>query len=129
MKSKKIRLSALYGIIFTAELILTFLTMLIKNHTLSLFSLTDALGLIGLIGLMAGLILFVFQGGFFDGILYSFRRFARSWRQSQLRESDPETPMAEYKVHDGSHWPVTWPLLAVSLILILISLLLSLLLF
>ncbi|WP_010631322.1 DUF3899 domain-containing protein [Sporolactobacillus vineae] len=126
MKSKKLRLSSLYGLVFAAELVLTILTMLIRNRSLSYFALADALGLVGLLCLTAGLILFIFQGGFFDGILYSFRRFARAWRQKQLHEPDPETPLAEYKVRDGRRWPVTWPVLAVSLILVLVSLLLSL---
>jgi hypothetical protein len=126
VKSNKIRLSTLYYIVLAGELILTLLSMLIRNRSFSYFALADALGLIGLLSLMIGLILFIIQGGFFDGILYSFRRFARSWRQKQLGEADPETPMAEYKIHDGRHWPVTWPILTVSLIMILISLFLSL---
>lgn len=126
MKNKKFHRSILYSIILSGELVLTFLTMLIRDHSLSYFALTDALGLVGLICLVAGLILLIIQGGFFDGIIYSFRRFSRSWRQKQLGESDSEAPMAEYKIRDGSHWPVTWPMLIVSLIIILISLFLSL---
>lgn len=126
MKSKKMNPSPLYGVVLAAELVLTLLTMLLRNHSFSYFALTDALGLVGLLCLTVGLILFIFQSGFLDGIIYSFRRFARSWRQKQLGEADPETPMAEYKTHEGIHWPVTWPILAVSLLAILVSLLLSL---
>lgn len=126
MKQKKVRPSTLYGVVLATELVLTLLTMLLRNHSFSYFALADALGLVGLLCLTVGLILFIFQSGFLDGIIYSFRRFARSWRQKQLGEADPEAPMAEYQIREGTHWPVTWPILAVSLMAILVSLFLSL---
>lgn len=118
--------SITFIIVFAVELLASFAAMLFRNHQFSLFSLTDSLGLVSLIFLTAGLIIFVIQGGFFDGIVYSFRRFARSVRKKQLGDVDAEAPMAEYKIRDGSRWPVTWPLLFVSLILFILSLLLSL---
>ncbi|WP_241654946.1 DUF3899 domain-containing protein [Sporolactobacillus shoreae] len=125
MKKKKNRLIC-WIFVGGAEFLISFATMLIRNHQLSLFGFADSIGLISLIFMTAGLILFIIQGGFFDGIAYSFRRFARAVRKKQLGDVDAEAPMAEFKIRDGSRWSITWPLLFVSLALFGLSLLLSL---
>lgn len=119
------RMIVFYMVISAAELLVSFVIMFIRSHQLNLFSFTDSIGLASMIFLSTGLIIFIVQGGFFDGIAYSFRRFARTMRKRQLGDVDAEAPMAEYKIRNGYRWLITWPLILVSLLLFLLSLILS----
>ncbi|GAY75892.1 hypothetical protein NBRC111894_1446 [Sporolactobacillus inulinus] len=42
------------------------------------------LSVVSLLSLNLGLIIFIIQGGFFDGMTYSFKRVARAFRKNSL---------------------------------------------
>ncbi|RYM01770.1 DUF3899 domain-containing protein [Sporolactobacillus sp. THM7-7] len=118
-------LRLLYVLTFCIEGLLTLLIQPFYEQPFSLFALIDALATISLIFLTIGLIVFVIQGGFFDRMIESFRRFSRSARYKRLGEIDAEAPIIEYKRGDGRRSPITWPLIFTSLLLFVLSLFLS----
>ncbi|MCO7126671.1 DUF3899 domain-containing protein [Sporolactobacillus shoreicorticis] len=108
------------------ELILALFAQFFYKDPFSIRSIVDGLSTVSLLFFSAGLLLFVYQGGGFDGVVYSFRRFARSIRNRQIGENDAEAPLAEMKHHDGKkRASITWPLIIDSCLLFIASLLLS----
>lgn len=107
------------------ELVVTLAIQFFYHEPLSAGSLIDGLSTISLLFFCAGLSIFVYQGGFFDGMIYSFKRFARSVRNKQLGENDAEAPLTEFKHHDGNRSSITWPLIFDSLFLFIVSLIMS----
>ncbi|RYL89741.1 DUF3899 domain-containing protein [Sporolactobacillus sp. THM7-4] len=115
-----------FFLIFCSEGLLILLSQFFYQRPFSLLSLINAAAMISLIFFNAGLILFVFQGGFFDSMVYSFRRFSRALRNHQPGETDTEAPPEEYERRDGRRYPITWPLIFVSLLYFSASIILSL---
>ncbi|MDN3954203.1 DUF3899 domain-containing protein [Sporolactobacillus laevolacticus] len=107
------------------ELVFTLAIQFLYQKPFKIRSLIDGLSTISLLFLCLGLIIFVLQGGFFDGMIYSFKRFARSIRNRQLGEDEAETPLKEYKHRDGKRSPIIWPLIFDSLFLFIVSLVIS----
>lgn len=113
---------------FTIGLLELFFTLAIQflyQKPFIVRSLIDGLSTSSLLFLCLGLIIFVLQGGFFDGMIYSFKRFARSIRNRQLGENEAEAPLKEYKHRDGKRSPIIWPLIFDSLFLFIVSLVIS----
>lgn len=110
------------------ELVFTFAIQFLYPKPFVIRSLIDGLSTISLLFLCFGLIIFVFQSGFFDGMIYSFKRFARSIRNRQLGENEAEAPLKEYKHRDGERSPIIWPLIIDSFFLFVFTFVLSLLL-
>lgn len=123
MSLKMRRNTCFYAIGTTmAELLAAAVWQLFETHPFSPFAIVEGIGTVGLAFLNLGLIIFIYQGGFFDSIVYSFRRFSRSVRQRRLGENEAEAPMAEYKTRHGERWPLTGPLIGVSLLFFISSL-------
>lgn len=110
------------------ELVFALAIQFFYQEPFSAGSLIDGLSTISLIFFCAGLSIFVYQGGFFDGMIYSFKRFARSLRNKKFGENDAEAPLTEFK-HHGKRFSITWPLIFDSLFLFIVPFVLSLLLF
>ncbi|MDD9147284.1 DUF3899 domain-containing protein [Sporolactobacillus sp. CQH2019] len=114
-----------YFSVLSAELLLALFAQYFSPHAFSLISLLNSLSIVCLLFLSAGLIIFIIQGGFFDGIIYSFKRFSRTVRKNRLGDADAEAPLAEYRKRSGRRSPFTWPLIWVSLSLFCLSLAVS----
>jgi len=120
-KSKRFFLILL---ILVFEFVLTLFSQLIFS-SLSYLAFINHLSVISLLFFNFGLIVFIVQGGFFDGVVYSFKRFVRATRKKTFQEEDTEAPMAEYRHRNGKRSFIIWPLLLDSLFLFLLSIFLS----
>ncbi|MCO7174506.1 DUF3899 domain-containing protein [Sporolactobacillus kofuensis] len=117
------RISFLY--IGLVEVVLVMISQFLYHDPFSMLSLIDAVSMVSLFFFSIGLIMFIYQGGAFDGILYSFKRFARATRNKRLGEHDVEAPLAEFKHRDGKRSFVVWSLIFDSLVLFIFSLIFS----
>ncbi|RYL91473.1 DUF3899 domain-containing protein [Sporolactobacillus sp. Y61] len=122
MRSCSLKPGALYLSMAVIEPVLTVIIQFVYEHPFSVHALTDALGTISLLAFNVGLIIFIIQGGFFDGMIYSFKRFSRSVRKSRLGDQDTEPPLSQYKIRDGKRTGITWPLIIISAFYFLLSL-------
>ncbi|GGL45826.1 DUF3899 domain-containing protein [Sporolactobacillus putidus] len=125
MKIQLKRRQISYLVIIIVELLLTLFAQLLSVQPFSLIAIINALSVVSLVFLTIGLVIFVIHGGFFDGIVYSFKRFSRDIRKNRLGEADAEAPLAEYRKRDGQRPPLTWPLIWISFFLFCLSLVLS----
>lgn len=123
IRFNKLRIS--YLVIIIAELLLTLLAQFFSARPFSLITMINVLSTVSLVFLTIGLVIFIIQGGFFDSMVYSFKRFSRAVRKNRLGEADAEAPLAEYQRRDGQRSILTWALIFVSLFFFLLSLVLS----
>lgn len=114
MKSFFLNRRFCYFSVIACEPLLTIMSQFLYQHPFSGRTLLDSLGTISLIAFNVGLIIFIVQGGFFDSMVYSFKRFSRSMKKNRLGEQEAEAPLAEYKIRNGRRAPITWPLIFVS---------------
>ncbi|MFD2617109.1 DUF3899 domain-containing protein [Terrilactibacillus laevilacticus] len=115
-----------FGVIFLIESIACLVGLKYVYHHYTFLYLLNALSMTGLTFLALGLIIFIVQSGFFDAIVYSFKRFFRANRKKQLIDYEDDgpdnfTPRLQKKGSKG----ITLPLILISLLLFLISLILS----
>ncbi|MFX3619607.1 MAG: DUF3899 domain-containing protein [Sporolactobacillus sp.] len=116
----------LYLIVACSELGVCLIGQFFLSHPFSFLNLANAAGMVGLLSLLLGAVIFIVQGGFFDSIVYSFKRVSRTLRKRKLGAADAEAPLAELRRHDGSErWSITWPFLIIGATLFIISLILS----
>ncbi|MFC7393095.1 DUF3899 domain-containing protein [Scopulibacillus cellulosilyticus] len=116
-----------YIIAFFIECLLTVLIMIFYYHKFNLLSFVNALSLTALILLIVGLIVWIVQGGFFDGFIFGFKIFNRASRKRKAAklglddyEADDDPRMSQH-----SKWSMSFPLIIMSLIFFVISFLLS----
>ncbi|MCA0987807.1 DUF3899 domain-containing protein [Guptibacillus algicola] len=103
MKSLLIRSGVLIVLSFVAAII----TSILSDKGYSLQGASDILFMIALAMLLIGAALHVVQTGFFDGIVYSFKRFIKSSTKHQMIEEDKSE--LSYKLEYNN--PVTYPIL------------------
>lgn len=103
MKSLLIRSGVLIVLSFVAAII----TSILSDSGYSLQAASDILFMIALAMLLIGAALHVVQTGFFDGIVYSFKRFIKSSTKHQMIEEDKSE--LSYKLEYNN--PVTYPIL------------------
>ncbi|XXM73887.1 DUF3899 domain-containing protein [Lysinibacillus sphaericus] len=115
------------GIILTASFVIS----LAKGDTY-LLSLINSMFITGMIHSIFGAFLYIFQKGFFNGIVYSLKRFRRSTAQgkyvSQFDDLD-DTREAHEELSMIRSYRVTRSLLVIGGILLIVSLALSYLLY
>ncbi|MCA1056744.1 DUF3899 domain-containing protein [Rossellomorea aquimaris] len=91
-------------------------------------SLLDGLFIVGMIQLIIGAFLYIFQKGFFNGIIYSLKRFRRSTSQgrylSQFDDID-STKEAHEEISAERSYKITAALLLTGILLLFISFLSS----
>ncbi|BBN98461.1 DUF3899 domain-containing protein [Sporolactobacillus terrae] len=129
MSKFRFKIKNLYLFFLFVEILISIVTQGLFARAFSLITLINHLSVVSLLSLNLGLIIFIIQGGFFDGMTYSFKRVARAIRKKQLgqQEAEAEAPLAEMKHRDGSQrWPITWPLILSSLLLFVTTVLISL---
>ncbi|WP_139693855.1 DUF3899 domain-containing protein [Sporolactobacillus terrae] len=126
MSKFRFKIKNLYLFFLFVEILISIVTQGLFARAFSLITLINHLSVVSLLSLNLGLIIFIIQGGFFDGMTYSFKRVARAIRKKQLGQQEAEAPLAEMKHRDGSQrWPITWPLICSSIFLFIITLLIS----
>ncbi|WP_377889603.1 DUF3899 domain-containing protein [Alkalihalobacillus sp. R86527] len=103
MKSLLIRSGVLIVLSFIAAII----SSILSDSGFSIQSASDILFMIALAMLLIGAALHVIQTGFFDGIVYSFKRFLRNSTKHQMIEEDKSE--LSYKLEYDN--PVTYPIL------------------
>ncbi|MET1248104.1 MULTISPECIES: DUF3899 domain-containing protein [Sporolactobacillus] len=115
----------LFMFIFLIEITIALLLLWLLHAPFSLLVFINYLSVVSLLFFNLGLIIFIIQGGFFDGAAYSFKRFVRATRKKALQEEDAEAPLEEYNRRDGKRALITWPLIVDSILLFLCSILLT----
>lgn len=125
MNLSKTNILFLFTFIFLLEITIALLLLWLLHAPLSLLAFINYLSVVSLLFFNFGLIIFIIQGGFFDGAAYSFKRFVRATRKKVLQEEDVEAPLEEYSRRDGKRTPITWPLIVDSIFLFLCSILLT----
>jgi Domain of unknown function (DUF3899) len=112
-------------------LLASLISSLANGDTL-LLSILNSLFITGMIYLIAGSFLYIFQKGFFNGIVYSLKRFRKSSAQgkyiSQFDDLD-DTKEAHEELSVIRSYRVTRSLLIIGVILLFISMALSYLLY
>ncbi|GEB76561.1 DUF3899 domain-containing protein [Sporolactobacillus inulinus] len=127
MSKIRFKTKNLYLFFLFVEILISIVVQGLSDRSFSLITLINHLSVVSLLSLNLGLIIFIIQGGFFDGMTYSFKRVARAFRKKQLGEQEAEAPLAEMKHREGSQrWPITWPLILSSLVLFVTTVLISL---
>ncbi|MBN8207219.1 DUF3899 domain-containing protein [Bacillus sp. NTK071] len=103
MKSLTLKSSLLIILTLVSSIIIS----ITSDEGLGFQSVTDLLFMIGLAMLLIGAALHVVQTGFFDGIVYSFKRYFRSSTKHQMIEEDKSE--LSYQLNYDN--PITYPLL------------------
>ncbi|WP_270181631.1 DUF3899 domain-containing protein [Alkalihalobacillus sp. CinArs1] len=83
------------------------ITSILSDDGFSFQGASDILFMISLAMLLIGAALHVVQTGFFDGIVYSFKRFLRSSTKHQMIEEDKSE--LSYRLNYDN--PITYPIL------------------
>ncbi|MGB8000229.1 MAG: DUF3899 domain-containing protein [Anaerobacillus sp.] len=95
------------GVLVILALIAAIIISVTSDEGISLQTLADVLFMIALAMLLIGAALHVVQTGFFDGIVYSFKRYFKSSTKHQMIEED-QTELRYQLNYDN---PITYPLL------------------
>ncbi|MBF0708188.1 DUF3899 domain-containing protein [Alkalihalobacillus hwajinpoensis] len=103
MKSLTLKSGILIVLAVTASMIISFTS----DGGLGIQSISDILFMIALAMVLIGAALHVVQTGFFDGIVYSFKRYFRNTAKRQMIEED--TSEIHYRLDYDN--PITYPLL------------------
>ncbi|HET7629716.1 MAG TPA: DUF3899 domain-containing protein [Bacillales bacterium] len=111
----------IYSAIVLFSLILAAMFATVNSSEWSLLSVINAAFLASLLLLIVGASLFVISGGFFNAIVYSFRRFFRKGtKMGKLLEGDDEDDIPK-----PVSFSITYPLLIVGGILFIVTMILS----
>ncbi|WP_347550737.1 DUF3899 domain-containing protein [Pseudalkalibacillus hwajinpoensis] len=95
------------GVLIILSLVISIIITITSDEALGMRSVSDLLFMISLGMLLMGASLHVVQTGFFDGIVYSFKRYFRSNTKHQMIEED-KTELG-YQLNYNN--PITYPLL------------------
>ncbi|MCA0172309.1 DUF3899 domain-containing protein [Bacillus sp. RAR_GA_16] len=95
------------GILVFLAIVASMIISITSDQGLGLQPVSDILFMIALGMLLIGAALHVVQTGFFDGIVYSFKRYFRSTAKRQMIEEDHSE--IKYKLDYDN--PITYPLL------------------
>ncbi|HEU5139084.1 MAG TPA: DUF3899 domain-containing protein [Bacillales bacterium] len=114
-----------YAITFTAAVILSLLIMAGIYKEVSFLSAINSASLASLILIIVGASMLVVQGGFFNGISYSFKRFYRkSLKSTEGFEDEVDDNEEDYRPTQRT-FSFTFPALIVGILLFLLTLALS----
>ncbi|UTH12287.1 DUF3899 domain-containing protein [Macrococcoides canis] len=113
-----------YIYVFITESLFIILLAILLNF--SRVSLINALFIVGIFGLCLGLFLFIYSGGAFSIIGYSFRRYHYVMAPKRIKETMDESSDSHksLKVRDEKY-AITLPIIIVSALILTISILLS----
>lgn len=95
------------GILVFLAIVASMIISITSDQGLGLQPVSDILFMIALAMLLIGAALHVIQTGFFDGIVYSFKRYFRSTAKRQMIEEDQSE--IKYKLDYDN--PITYPFL------------------
>ncbi|MBM7644017.1 small-conductance mechanosensitive channel [Scopulibacillus daqui] len=114
-----------YAIAFVIELLLTVLFMVIRYHQFNLLSFANALALSSLALLIVGLIVWIIQGGFFDGFILGFKLFKRASRKRRAAKLGLDDEEEDVRIHPHAKWPMSYPFILTGMAFFIVSMLLS----
>ncbi|TKD71899.1 DUF3899 domain-containing protein [Pseudalkalibacillus hwajinpoensis] len=103
MKSLMLKSSLLIILVLVSSIIIS----ITSDEGFGVQAVTDLLFMIGLAMLLIGAALHVVQTGFFDGIVYSFKRYFKSSTKHQMIEEDKSE--LSYQLNYDN--PITYPVL------------------
>lgn len=103
MKSLLLKSSLLIILALVSSIVI----LLTSDAGIGIRAVSDLLFMIGLAMLLIGATLHVVQTGFFDGIVYSFKRYFKSSTKHQMIEEDKSE--LSYQLNYDN--PITYPLL------------------
>ncbi|WP_085521735.1 DUF3899 domain-containing protein [Tuberibacillus sp. Marseille-P3662] len=102
----------LYLSSFISSVILSVLITFLIYKQINMLTIVNGSFLVGLFYLIVGLVLYIIQGGFFNGITYSFRRFfRRTSRQGDIMNDISSADEEEALVPKDHDFPWTYPIL------------------
>ena len=117
MKSLTLKSGILIVLAVTASMIISFTS----DGGLGIQSISDILFMIALAMVLIGAALHVVQTGFFDGIVYSFKRYFRNTAKRQMIEED--TSEIHYRLDYDN--PITYPLLMAGGFCVILTIIIS----
>lgn len=120
----------IYLITIAVALVVTGIFMAGVYKSFTLLSFINAAGVAGILFIVAGCVLLVVGGGFFNGIAYSFKRFFdKATRTGEmiasLTEEEPEDKNEPLYRTENESYTMTYPLMVVGVLLFIVSLILS----
>lgn len=120
-QQKKWFISIITLAVISSGLLITF-----GYKELSLLTVINSSSIIAILLIIIGLIFFIIQGGFFRGIVYSFRRYRKVFSRRRDYEEGQETLSDYSDLPDVVKFPMTFPLIFIGISIFLIDLILSL---